>query len=124
MFSLLFSANGDNDYTKRLDINCVNNSHNNSNKTKNQTISPKASRRRNTVSNLTNDTKTDNFVINNNNRKNSLQEEFQALQLEMCQQFKNIINQLEDKIINLEKSNRNLEIENETLSYKVVFPND
>ena len=53
-----------------------------------------------------------------NNNKNS--EQLIALQ-EMCQQFKNIINQLEDKIIELEKLNRNLEIDNETLSYKVMY---
>lgn len=38
---------------------------------------------------------------------------------EMCQQFQIIINELDDKIKMLEKSNRILEIENETLSYKV-----
>jgi hypothetical protein len=55
-------------------------------------------------------------------RRNSITnnhlEQVKGLQ-EMCQQFQIIINELDDKIKMLEKSNRNLEIENETLSYKV-----
>ncbi len=55
-------------------------------------------------------------------RRNSITsnhlEQVKGLQ-EMCQQFQIIINELDDKIQILEKSNRNLEIENETLSYKV-----
>ena len=110
-----FSANDDKDYGKRVELNnYINTRNNNSNKSK--AISPKTTRRRNTLANIC-DTNTDNIVIIDKNK--TLEDEFQALQMEMCQQFKNIINQLEDRIINLEKANRNLEIENETLSYKV-----
>ncbi|CAG2170601.1 unnamed protein product [Oppiella nova] len=64
-----------------------------------------------------------NGVKNNSNNNNANNHHLNGDQLyalqEMCQQFKRIINQLEDKIIGLEKVNKTLEIDNETLAYKL-----